>query len=78
MFHRAQQRGVDEGRAHHVDADAVVALGGCILEKDAQGRPPATPHISEGWTSYRHRSGEASHPVFCGGVDGLMRRVKES
>lgn len=39
MFHRAQQRGVDEGRAHHVNADAVVALRGRILEWDAQSCP---------------------------------------
>lgn len=32
VFHRAQQRGVDEGRAHHVDAHAIVALRGRILE----------------------------------------------
>lgn len=38
MLHRAQQRGVDEGRAYGIDADAVVALSRRILQKHAQSR----------------------------------------
>lgn len=53
VLHRAQQRGVDEGRAHDVDADAILALRRCILQADRQSCPEGAsaahqPHISGG------------------------------
>lgn len=75
-----QERRVDEGWAQDVDTDAIVALGGGVLQVQVHAMTLSTAFDWSGLcerASYRDGSGEANHSMFSGCVDRLMRGMQE-